>query len=124
MINTRNNVNNTNIVNTQEVELTSSVAMLSKRCRSSTYRGEQRMKTLTQRAPAISGTEMDTRDGNLEFINDPALVEQCRTGVRILQYRNRNTEISEEMRRILTTQTRPQRRHTDFVPFSTKENTK
>jgi hypothetical protein len=75
------------------------------------------MKDLTQRAPAISATE---DEGNLEFTNDPTLVEQCRIGIRILQYRNRNTEVSEEMRRILAAQTKPQRRHTDVPPFTTK----
>ncbi len=43
MINTRNTVNNTNNVNTQKVELTSSAAMLSKRCRRLTHRGVNNM---------------------------------------------------------------------------------
>lgn len=77
------------------------------------------MKVLTQQAPAILGTDI-SGNGSLEFINDPALVEQCKVGVRILQYRNRNTEVSEEMRRILAAQTKPQRRHTDVPPFTTK----
>lgn len=75
-----------------------------------------------QRAPAISGIGIGSDNNEpLDFINDPALVEQCRSGVRILQFRNRNTEVSEEMRRILAAQPIPHRRHTDVPPFTTKE---
>lgn len=77
------------------------------------------MKPLTERIPQFSLPEPDTSNF-LPFENDPLLVEQCRVGVRILKYRNQNTAISEEMRRILAKQKFPQRRFSDNAPFSQK----